>query len=82
MRLRALLQDFDLHKTYLRGLCGYTVLNMVIAHLLVRGYTLENGGSPEEDDLGRLLSSCLDHFGNQFDPVESAICIRRVSLIP
>ena len=55
------------------------VMNLVIVHLLSQGYSLENATDPEaEDDLGRLLFSFLDWFGNFFDSRGAAISIKRV----
>ena len=64
------------------GLSSYSLVNMVIAHLLSEGYQVTEDGSQlpvVNTDLGQLLWGFLTRFGKAFDYFDNAVSVQQVS---
>ena len=73
------LQENRLHEVHTGGLSSYSVINLVIAHLMAQGYSLQNDvGAGVDKDLGNLLWGFFDRFGNLFDYHDEAVSIQQV----
>ena len=73
------MQEKRLHEVHTGGLSSYSVVNMVIAHLMAEGYKLHGSDSQEVNkDLGHLLWGFFTRFGKVFDYRDQAISVSQV----
>lgn len=73
------MQEKGVNEVHTGGLSSFSLVNMVIAHLMAEGYKLK--GQPQADletDLGKLLWGFLVRFGVSFDYYDQAVSITRV----
>ena len=76
------MQEHKLNEVHHGGLSSYSLVNMVIAHLLSEGHQLtEDGRQPPvvNTDLGQLLWGFLIRFGKAFDYFDNAVSVQQVS---
>eukprot|EP01026_Neomeris_dumetosa_P016521 TRINITY_DN16271_c0_g2_i5.p2 TRINITY_DN16271_c0_g2~~TRINITY_DN16271_c0_g2_i5.p2 ORF type:complete len:227 (-),score=33.35 TRINITY_DN16271_c0_g2_i5:782-1462(-) len=75
--LKALVKSYDVGSVFGGGIGGYTLVNMVIAFVIMR-----EKRELRIDDLGILLTSFLRYFGFGFNYDMHALSIRRGGLVP
>ncbi|KAL0044929.1 hypothetical protein WJX82_002262 [Trebouxia sp. C0006] len=85
--VKALLKETMLNEVFTGGLSSYSIVNMVMTHLLCMGYKLPAGTGPgfwgslvpapeqPEEDAGNLLTSFLERFGGGFDYSRHAVSV-------
>eukprot|EP01025_Chloroclados_australasicus_P018866 TRINITY_DN2004_c0_g1_i1.p1 TRINITY_DN2004_c0_g1~~TRINITY_DN2004_c0_g1_i1.p1 ORF type:complete len:455 (+),score=48.54 TRINITY_DN2004_c0_g1_i1:36-1367(+) len=74
--LKALVKTYQVHNVFSGGIGGYTIVNMVIAFIMMREMR-----ELRVDDLGILLTTFLRYFGFVFDYDMRALSIRRGGLV-
>ena len=84
------MQETMLNEVFTGGLSSYSIVNMVMTHLLCMGYKLPAGTGPgfwgslvpapeqPEEDAGNLLTSFLERFGGGFDYSRHAVSVGQV----
>lgn len=77
-------QQYKLNEVHNGGLSSYSLVSMVVAHLISEGYTID-GSVPSLDpsalDLGKLLWGFLERYGNRFDYEDQAVSVREVQAV-
>ena len=88
------MQETMLNEVFTGGLSSYSIVNMVMTHLLCMGYKLPAGTGPgfwgslvpapeqPEEDAGDLLISFLERFGAGFDYSRHAVSVGQVGDLP
>ncbi|KAK9842314.1 hypothetical protein WJX81_006101 [Elliptochloris bilobata] len=80
LTLKAMLrvaQPAPLHEVATGGLGAYSLVNMLVAHLMLDA---KEGGAP--GDWGRLLLGFLERFGRRFDYDVQAVAVGRGGIVP
>eukprot|EP01024_Parvocaulis_polyphysoides_P052011 TRINITY_DN5121_c0_g1_i5.p3 TRINITY_DN5121_c0_g1~~TRINITY_DN5121_c0_g1_i5.p3 ORF type:complete len:234 (-),score=35.93 TRINITY_DN5121_c0_g1_i5:32-733(-) len=75
--IKALVRSYQVDNVFGGGIGGYTIVNMVIAFVMMREQR-----ELRVDDLGILLTTFLRYFGFGFDYDMRALSIRRGGLVP
>lgn len=74
--IKTLLKELGLNDVSTGGLGGYALANMAICR------SLDDRGTPMEEDYGKALLSFLEYYGTRFDYIRQGVSLRRSGVLP